>query len=49
MQDIWGIEKQRSYIEQARIILKSCGDANKQLAQKLDDSIQEIFRKLMIL
>ncbi|MFX1499572.1 MAG: HD domain-containing protein [Promethearchaeota archaeon] len=42
MQDIWDIEKQRSYLDQAKIILKSCGDANKQLAQKLDDLIEQI-------
>ncbi|MFW9989603.1 MAG: HD domain-containing protein [Candidatus Odinarchaeota archaeon] len=42
MQDIWDAEKQRSYLDQAKIILKSCGKANKQLAQKLDNLIKEI-------
>ncbi|MHA1932756.1 MAG: HD domain-containing protein [Promethearchaeota archaeon] len=37
MRDIWDAEKQSSYTEQARIILKTCGDANEQLAHKLDE------------
>ena len=46
MRDIWDVEKQRSYTDQARIILKSCGDANKLLAEKLDDSIKQIFENI---
>lgn len=46
MRDIWDVEKQRSYIDQARIILKSCGDANEQLAHKLTEFINEILSKL---
>lgn len=39
--DIWTTEKQISYTEQAKIILKSCGDANMKLAIKLDDIIRK--------
>ncbi len=46
MRDVWDAEKQASYTNQAKIILKSCGDANKQLAHKLDDSINEILGNL---
>jgi len=46
MRDVWDVEKQRSYADQAKIILKSCGDANKQLAHKLDDCINEILSNL---
>ena len=48
MKDIWDAKRQKSYADQARIILKSCGDANKQLAHKLDDSINEIISKSLI-
>lgn len=46
MRDVWDAEKQRSYTNQAKIILKSCGDANKQLANKLDSLIHEILDNL---
>ncbi len=46
MRDIWDIEKQRSYADQARIILKSCGDANNHLANKLNHVITEILDNL---
>lgn len=39
--DVWAIEKQISYTDQAKIILKSCGDANMKLAKKLDDIIRK--------
>jgi guanosine-3',5'-bis(diphosphate) 3'-pyrophosphohydrolase len=45
MRDIWDIEKQRSYADQGRIILKSCGAANKLLAQKLEESIKQILEE----
>jgi len=40
--DIWTDEKQKLYAEQAKIILKSCGDANKKLADKLDNEIKRV-------
>lgn len=40
--DLWTEEKQKLYAEQAKIILKSCGDANKKLANRLDDEIKRI-------
>ena len=46
MRDVWDVEKQRSYTDQAKIILKSCADANKQLANKLDEFINEILASL---
>ncbi|MBY8984173.1 MAG: bifunctional (p)ppGpp synthetase/guanosine-3',5'-bis(diphosphate) 3'-pyrophosphohydrolase [Candidatus Lokiarchaeota archaeon] len=46
MKDIWDEKKQRSYTNQARIILKSCRDANEQLALKLDLTINEILDNL---
>ena len=46
MRDVWDAEKQKSYADQAKIILKSCGDANKQLAHKLDSLIHEILDNL---
>ncbi|HEA70785.1 hypothetical protein LCGC14_0749010 [marine sediment metagenome] len=45
MKDVWSAEKQISYAEQARIILRSCGDANKQLARKLKEITNEILDK----
>ncbi|MFX0041904.1 MAG: HD domain-containing protein [Candidatus Hodarchaeota archaeon] len=39
---IWTEEKQKLYAEQAIIILKSCGDANKKLADRLDYEIKRI-------
>ncbi len=33
--DVWDKEKQISYLKQSKIILKSCGDANKELAEIL--------------
>ncbi len=46
MLDIWDEEKQRSYTDQANIVLKSCGDANKFLAEKLDNTIKQILGNL---
>ena len=46
MKDIWDETRQRSYTNQARIILKSCGSANKQLAHRLNDSINEILKNI---
>ena len=46
MKGVWSEEKQLSYASQANIILKSCGDANKQLANKLEDTINEIMDNL---
>lgn len=46
MRDVWDVEKQRSYTDQAKIILNSCGNANKQLADKLDRLINEILANL---
>ncbi len=40
--DIWTEEKQKLYAEQAKIILKSCGDANKKLADRLDYEIKRV-------
>lgn len=47
--DIWDAEKQKSYADQAKIILKSCGDANKQLAHKLNELINTILKKFKVL
>jgi (p)ppGpp synthase/HD superfamily hydrolase len=44
--DIWDAEKQKSYADQAKIILKSCGDVNKQLANKLEDLIDNILKDI---
>ncbi len=46
MRGVWSEEKQNSYASQAKIILKSCGDANKQLGKKLNDTINEILVKI---
>ena len=46
MRDIWDAEKQKSYADQAKIILKSCGDANKQLANKLDELIDGVLNNI---
>jgi len=47
MVDDWTIEKQISYVEQAKIILKSCGDSNKQLAKKLEALINSLLERLL--
>ncbi len=46
MRGVWSEEKQISYASQAKIILKSCGDANKQLANKLNETINEILANM---
>ncbi|MHA2180855.1 MAG: HD domain-containing protein [Promethearchaeota archaeon] len=46
MRDIWDAEKQRSYTDQAMIILNSCGDGDKQLALKLEDLIKKVTSNL---
>ena len=46
MKDIWDAKRQKSYTNQARIILKSCGDANKQLANKLDELIESVLKDI---
>lgn len=45
MKGVWSNEKQRSYAEQARIILRVCGDANEQLAKKLSQITNETLDK----
>jgi guanosine-3',5'-bis(diphosphate) 3'-pyrophosphohydrolase len=39
---IWTREQQKSYAEQAKIILESCGDANSELASGLEQEIERI-------
>ncbi len=46
MVDDWTIEKQISYANQAKIVLKSCGDANKELADKLEEIIKNLLDNL---
>ncbi len=46
MRGVWSEEKQKSYSNQAKIVLKSCGDANKKLAGKLGKIINEILENL---
>jgi (p)ppGpp synthase/HD superfamily hydrolase len=43
--DFWDEDKQKSYADQAKIILKSCSDANNQLASKLHELIHAILKK----
>ena len=40
----WPINKQKSYAEQAKIILESCGDANSKLALRLKQEIEKILK-----
>ena len=40
----WPIDKQKSYAEQAKIILESCGDANSKLALRLKQEIEKILK-----
>ena len=40
----WSIDKQKSYAEQAKIILESCGDANSKLALRLKQEIEKILK-----
>ncbi len=37
----WKIKKQKSYAEQAKIILETCGSANDELALKLNEEIEK--------
>lgn len=46
MKDIWKAKKQISYTDQAKIILKSCEDANKQLSKKLGELIDGILKDI---
>jgi len=46
MVDDWTIQKQIAYANQARIVLKSCRDANKELADKLEEIIKIILDNL---
>jgi len=46
MKDIWDEKRQRSYTNQGSIILKSCGHANKQLANKLDELIDSVLKDI---
>ena len=38
----WSKEKQKSYAEQAKLILKSCGDVHSELALKLKQKVENI-------
>jgi (p)ppGpp synthase/HD superfamily hydrolase len=42
----WTTEKKRSYLEQGKIILESCGDVQPELAEKLKEIIQKSLKKL---
>ncbi len=42
MVDDWTVEKQISYADQAKIILRSCRDVNIELATKLEEIIKKI-------
>jgi (p)ppGpp synthase/HD superfamily hydrolase len=42
----WTDEKQRSYARQGLIILEKCRDANKNLADKLEEVIDQILKSL---
>lgn len=42
----WDKKRQTSYLEQSKIIVRSCGDANQELAQQLDELIQELLKKM---
>lgn len=39
----WKIKKQKSYAEQAKIILEKCGSANDEIALKLNEEIEKKF------
>ena len=45
--DSWSEKKKRSYAEQARIILKSCGDAHSELASILKKEIEKTLNLLL--
>lgn len=42
----WSKDKQKSYAEQAKIILESCGDASSKLAVRLKQEIENIIAKM---
>jgi len=44
--DVWSKKKQKSYTEQSKLILESCGDANPELARKLQEIINKLLEKL---
>ena len=39
--ELWKIKKQKSYAEQAKIILEKCGSANEGIALKLNEEIEK--------
>jgi guanosine-3',5'-bis(diphosphate) 3'-pyrophosphohydrolase len=43
--DAWSKDQQKSYAEQAKIILESCGDANPELALRLKQEIEKILEQ----
>lgn len=43
--EAWSKDQQKSYAEQAKIILESCGDANSELALRLKQEIEKILNK----
>ncbi|MFX1379988.1 MAG: HD domain-containing protein [Promethearchaeota archaeon] len=45
MVDDWTVKKQVDYADQAKIILKSCGNADKELSNKLEETINNILDK----
>jgi (p)ppGpp synthase/HD superfamily hydrolase len=45
--EYWDKKRQISYLEQSKIIVRSCGDANQELAHKLDEIIQDLLRKIL--
>ncbi|MFW9970358.1 MAG: HD domain-containing protein [Candidatus Odinarchaeota archaeon] len=44
----WTVQKQISYANQAKIILRSCGDSNEELADKLAEIIKRVLDNLKI-
>ncbi|MFX0038340.1 MAG: HD domain-containing protein [Promethearchaeota archaeon] len=43
----WDEKRQISYLNQSKIIVNSCGDANRELANKLDGIIQDLLGKIL--
>lgn len=43
----WDEKRQISYLNQSKIIVNSCGDANRELANKLDGIIQDLLSKIL--
>lgn len=44
----WTTQKQINYVNQAKIILRSCGDSNEELANKLAEIIKQVLDNLKI-